>query len=142
MISKNILSIKIQVFSGIKTRFFSDNFAISQFVVGKVVNPCPTRDSRDFGLSLVKSLSTISKIGFETNRIRSWYSYQRNLKSFYQRDPKNPRNPCGYWLGEFTNEMAKKVSLVKFLTQQYQGSKGENQNRASTLYINIYGNPP
>ncbi len=135
-------STKIQLFSSIKTPLFSSNFTISKFVVGKVLNPCPTRDSRDFGLSLVKSLPTISKIAFGTNRIRSWYSYQRNLKSFYQRDPKNPCNPCQYWLGEFTNEMAKKVSLVKFLIQQYQGSKGKNQNRASTLYINIYGNPP
>lgn len=132
--NKNILSTK--------NWFLDANFEIIQFVVGKVVNPCLVSDLAIFDLSLVKSLPTILKITSRSTKIRSWYSYQRNLKSLYQRHPKNLQNPCQYCVCRFTNEMTKKSSLVNSQILFYQGFKAKIKKRASTLYINIYRNPP
>ncbi len=134
IMNKNILSTK--------NRFLGSNFEISKSDVGKAFNPYLTRDSENYPFLLVKSLPTVLKIASETNKIRSWYSYQHNLKLFYQLGIKNLGKPCRYCFGNFTNKMAKKVMLVNSQISFYQGFKAKIKKRATTLYINIYRNPP
>ena len=126
----------------LKNQFFSNNFDIFKFPVGKEINPYQTKAKEGFKIQLVKCLPTELKIASQASNFRSWYDYQLNPKYFYQLPAQNPTKPCYDWLDGFTNKMVKKSQLVKFANKCSQGLRGNKQKQTSTLYINIYINPP